>query len=36
MRKRIAVRIMEMDAGRRLGMAAVLMVVLWCAVWWAL
>jgi hypothetical protein len=36
MRKRMAVRIMEMGAGSRLALAAGLVAVLWTVVWWAL
>lgn len=35
MRKRISMRIMDMGAGQRLGLAAALAVLLWCTVWWA-
>jgi len=36
MHKRLAVRVMEMHAGRRLALAAGLAAMLWAAVWWAL
>jgi len=32
----MAVRIMEMGAGKRLALAAGLAALLWAAVWWAL
>jgi len=32
----MAVRIMEMGAGRRLALACALAALLWAAVWWAL
>jgi hypothetical protein len=36
MKQRMSVRIMEMGAGSRVALAAVLAVLLWLAVWWAL
>lgn len=36
MRRRMAVRIMEMGAGCRLTLAAGLAALLWLSVWWAL
>jgi hypothetical protein len=36
MRNRMAVRVMEMGAGSRLALAAVLAALLWTTVWWAL
>lgn len=36
MKRRMAVRIMEMAAGTRLALAGLLAALLWAAVWWAL
>lgn len=36
MKRRMAVRIMEMDAGSRVVLAVGLAALLWLAVWWAL
>lgn len=36
MQRRMAVRIVDMGAGQRLALAAVLAALLWATVWWAL